>query len=278
MVSGASGPTGKHRRRPRAGRGFRRLLAIYCAVVFVFLMAPLFIVFPISFSAARYLTFPPPGFSWQWYESYLNDPAWIQATITSVKVAFGTTVLATILGTLAAFSLVRGSYPGRAWVDRLVAAPIIVPNIIIAVALYGLFARFKLIGEWYGVMLGHTIYAIPFVVLVVGAALRTFDANQEQAAMGLGASRLKAVWKVTLPQIRPSIVSAAFLAFITSFDELIIALFTSGVNATLPKKMFENIIFEIDPTIAAVSVLQILLVALVVTLASRFGVGVNPIR
>ncbi len=262
----------------RRRSGFRILLAIYCGFVFFFLVAPLFVVFPISFSAARYLTFPPPGFSWQWYLSYINDPAWIQATITSIKVALGTTVLATLLGTMVAFSLVRGSYPGRSWVDRLVAAPIIVPNIIIAVALYGVFARFQLVGAWYGVMLGHTVYAIPFVVLVVGAGLRTFDQNQELAAMGLGASRLEAVWHVTLPQIRPAIISAAFLAFITSFDELIIALFTSGTNATLPKKMFENIIFEIDPTIAAVSVLQILLVGIVVTLAARFGVGMNPIR
>ena len=264
-------------RRQRRGP-FRLILGAYCALVFFFLVAPIFVVFPISFSAARYLTFPPPGFSLQWYESYLNDPAWIAATVTSLKVAAGTTVLATILGTMISFSLVRGSYPGRAWVDRLVAAPIIVPNIIIAVALYGLFSHFRLIGSWYGVMLGHTIYAIPFVVLMVGAALRTFDTNQELAAMGLGASRLSAVWRVTLPQIRPSIISAAFLAFITSFDELIIALFTSGVNATLPKKMFDNIIFEIDPTIAAVSVLQILLVAVVVGLASRFGVGINPMR
>lgn len=265
------------RRAPRSS-AFRIALGAYCGLVFFFLMAPLFIVFPISFSAARYLTFPPPGFSLQWYESYLNDPAWINATITSIKVALGTTVLATLLGTMISFSLVRGSYPGRSWIERLVAAPIIVPNIIIAVALYGVFSHFRLIGAWYGVMLGHTIYAIPFVVLMVGAALRTFDENQELAAMGLGASRLSAVWRVTLPQIRPSIISAAFLAFITSFDELIIALFTSGVNATLPKKMFDNIIFEIDPTIAAVSVLQILLVGIVVTLASRFGVGINPIK
>lgn len=265
-------------RGKRRRGGFRVALGIYCGLVFFFLMAPLFVVFPISFSSARYLTFPPPGFSLQWYESYLNDPAWINATITSIKVAVGTTVLATLLGTMISFSLVRGAYPGRSWIDKLVTAPIIVPNIIIAVALYGVFSHFRLIGAWYGVMLGHTIYAIPFVVLMVGAALRTFDANQEQAAMGLGASRLRAVWRVTLPQIRPSIISAAFLAFITSFDELIIALFTSGVNATLPKKMFDNIIFEIDPTIAAVSVLQIALVGLVVALASRFGVGVNPIR
>lgn len=265
-------------RESRGSNGFRIALTVYCSIVFFFLISPLFVVFPISFSAARYLTFPPPGFSWQWYESYLNDPAWIQATITSIKVAIGTTVLATVLGTMVAFSLVRGTYPGRQWVDRLVTAPIIVPNIIIAVAIYGLFAGFQLIGEWYGVMIGHTIYAIPFVVLVVGAALRTYDANQELAAMGLGASRFKAVWRITLPQIRPSIVSAAFLAFITSFDELIIALFTSGANGTLPKKMFENIISEIDPTIAAVSVLQILLVGIVVALASRFGAGISPIR
>lgn len=256
----------------------RALVYAWSGIVFTFLMLPLFIVFPISFSSARYLKFPPPGFSWKWYQAYINDPAWMAATETSIKVAIGTTVLATVLGTMVAFSLVRGRYPGKAWVDRLVTAPIIVPNIIIAVAIYGVFAQFRLIGDWTGVMIGHTLYAIPFVVLVVGASLRTFDPAQEQAAMGLGASRLQAVWRVTLPQIRPAIVSGAFLAFITSFDELIIAMFLAGSNSTLPKKMFENIIMEIDPTISAVSVLQILLVGIVLLLASRFGAGINPIK
>jgi putative spermidine/putrescine transport system permease protein len=256
----------------------RTVLYAWSGIVFLFLMLPIFIVFPISFSSARYLRFPPPGFSLKWYQAYLNDPAWMAATETSIKVAIGTTVLATLLGTMTAFSLVRGRYPGKSWVDRLVTAPIIVPNIIIAIAIYGLFAQFRLIGNWLGVMIGHTIYAIPFVVLVVGAALRTFDPAQEQAAMGLGASRLTAVWRVTLPQLRPAIVSAAFLAFITSFDELIIAMFLSGSNSTLPKKMFENIIMEIDPTISAVSVLQILLVGIVLFLASRFGAGINPVK
>lgn len=256
----------------------RVVLYVWSGIVFFFLMLPIFIVFPISFSSARYLRFPPPGFSLKWYQAYINDPAWMAATETSIKVAIGTTVLATILGTMTAFSLVRGRYPGKSWVDRLVTAPIIVPNIIIAVAIYGVFAQYRLIGNWFGVMIGHTIYAIPFVVLVVGAALRTFDPAQEQAAMGLGASRLTAVWRVTLPQIRPAIVSGAFLAFITSFDELIIAMFLSGSNSTLPKKMFENIIMEIDPTISAVSVLQILLVGIVLYLASRFGAGINPVK
>lgn len=256
----------------------RICLNFYCGLVFFFLMLPLLIVFPLSFSSARYLKFPPPGFSLKWYERYLETPAWIDATITSLKVAAGTTVLATVLGTMVAFSLVRGTYPGKAWVDRLVTAPIIIPNIIIAIAIYSVFAKMHLIGNWYGVVIGHTVYAIPFVVLVVSAALRTFDVAQEHAAMGLGASRLAAVWYVTFPQIKPAIISAAFLAFITSFDELIIALFLSGSNMTLPKKMFENIIFEIDPTISAVSVLQVLFVGIVLFLASKFGTGIFPIK
>ncbi|WNK01189.1 ABC transporter permease [Thalassospiraceae bacterium LMO-JJ14] len=265
-------------RRPRRRNWGRIVLGTYCALVLIFLMLPIVVVFPLSFSSASYLQFPPPGFSLQWYEEYFKTPSWIKATIVSLQVGVGTTILATTLGTMVAFSLVRGTYPGKAWVDRLVAAPIVVPNIIIAVAIYGLFADLRLIGSWYGVMVGHTVYAIPFVVLVVSAALRNFDVSQEHAAMGLGASRLRAVFTVTFPQIKPAIISGAFLAFITSFDELIIALFLSGSNMTLPKKMFENIISEIDPTISAVSVLQIVLVGVVLFLAHRLGAGVSPFK
>jgi putative spermidine/putrescine transport system permease protein len=119
----------------------------------------------------------------------------------------------------------------------------------------------------------HAVLALPFVVILVSAGLRTFDEAQEQAAMGLGASWPVAVWRVTLPQLRPSLVSAGFLAFITSFDELVVAMFLSGASMTLPKKMFDNIMMEIDPTIAAVSVLQILLVGACLGLAALFGRG-----
>ena len=125
-------------------------------------------------------------------------------------------------------------------------------------------------------MLGHTVHAIPFVVIIVSAALRTFDITQEQAAMSLGASRATALWQITLPQIRPSLVSAAFLAFISSFDELVVAMFLGGSNMTLPKKMFDNIVNEIDPTIAAVSVIQILLVSLILFIVSKLGAGATP--
>ena len=124
------------------------VLNVFSGLVFLFLMLPLFIVFPISFSSASYLQFPPPGWSLRWYESYLNDPVWLAATFRSIKIAACATVLATVLGTLLAFSLVRGRYPGREWVNQVGAMPLIVPTIIYSVAVYGLFSSLRLIGDW----------------------------------------------------------------------------------------------------------------------------------
>jgi len=266
-----------------SGAGARRAtpmrwaLRIHCVLVLSFLMLPLAIVFPISFSSSSSLMFPPPGWSLRWYIAYLNDEIWIEATLRSLWVAGATTVLATILGIMLAFALVRGRFPGKALVNQLATAPLIVPTIVYAVAIYGLFAWLRLIGLWQGIVLGHVVHALPLVVLVVGAALRTVDANLELAAQGLGASRWMAIRRVTLPQIRPAIVSGAFLSFISSFDELVIAMFLGGSNWTLPKKMFDNIQLEIEPTVAAVSVLQILLVTIILALAARFGAGATPV-
>lgn len=263
------------RTRPRRSVG-RLALGAFAALVFAFLMVPLLVVFPISVSSASYLQFPPPGFSWQWYQRYLEDPVWIEATIRSFKVAILCTALSMGLGVPLSFALVRSRRRGMRIADRLVAAPIIVPNIIISIAIYSIFSKLQLIGQWYGIAIAHTILALPFVVILVSAGLRTFDEAQEQAAMGLGASWPVAVWRITLPQLRPSLISAAFIAFVTSFDELVIAMFLSGASMTLPKKMFDNIMLEIDPTIAAVSVLQILLACLCLGIAALFGRGVVP--
>lgn len=253
----------------------RRALVIVVAAIYLFLMLPLLVVFPISLSSAAYMQFPPPGFSWQWYERYLEDPQWIDATVRSLYVGAATAVLALALGVPLAFSLVRGRFPGRWLVDRIALAPLIVPTIILSIAIYGLFAKLKLIGEWYGLVVAHTVLALPFVVLVMSAGLRDFDRGLEQAAAGLGASRTRTLLRVTLPLLRPSLVSAGLLAFISSFDELVVALFLAGPNMTLPKKMFDNILMEIDPTIAAVSVMQILLVSVVLVLIGRFGQGLK---
>jgi putative spermidine/putrescine transport system permease protein len=257
-------------RRLRPGR---LVLAGVASLVYLFLQLPLLIVFPISFSSAQYLQFPPPGWSLQWYERYLNSPNWLTPTWLSLKVAVATTGLSLLLGVPLAFGLTRARFWGRGAIEKLSMAPIIVPTIVLSIALYGLFAKLKLIGVWYGIAVAHTLLALPFVVALVVAGLRDFDVNQELAALGLGASRWRAVWHVTLPQIRPSLVSAAFLAFISSFDELVVAMFLGGANMTLPKKMFDNIRMEIDPTIAAISALQIVLVSALLALAARFGRG-----
>ena len=253
----------------------RRALVVVCTLIYLFLMLPILVVFPISLSSAPYMQFPPPGLSWQWYERYLDDPQWVDATWRSLYVGAATAVMALALGVPLAFRLVRSRFWGRAFVERLALAPIVVPTIILSIAVYGIFSKLKLIGTWYGLVVAHTVLALPFVVLVMMAGLRDFDRGLEQAAEGLGASRWRTLTRITLPLLRPSLVSAGLLAFISSFDELVVALFLAGANMTLPKKMFDNILLEIDPTIAAVSVMQILLVSLVLVLIGRFGRGLS---
>ena len=177
----------------------RRAVFAVAGAVFAFLMLPLIVILPISFTSSDYLGFPPPGFSLRWYQAYFADPLWITATLRSLAIAAAVTVLATVLGTLLAFSIVRGRYPGRAVVSQIATAPLAVPTIVYSVAVYGLFSTLKLVGQWQGIALAHTVHALPFVVLIMGAALRTVDPAQEQAAMGLGASRLGAILRVTLP-------------------------------------------------------------------------------
>lgn len=261
-------------RRPKRHRGI--LLGVSAWLVFAFLMLPLVVVFPISVSSASYLQFPPPGFSWQWFQRYWDDPVWIEATIRSLKVGALCTLIAMALGVPLSFALVRSRLRLMRAAEKLVAAPILVPHIIFSIAIYAIFARMRLIGAWPGIALAHAVLAMPFVVILVTAGLRNFDEAQEHAAMGLGASWPQAVWRVTLPQIRPSLVSAALLAFISSFDELVVAMFLAGSQMTLPKKMFDNIMLEIDPTIAVVSVLQILLVGVCMGLMAIFGRGLAP--
>lgn len=261
------------RRRNRAwARAWERLpLLVFTGMVFVFLMLPLLVVFPISFSSASYMTFPPPGWSLRWYERYLGDYAWMDATVRSLQVGALTTVLSLLIGIPLAFGLTRGRFRGRHLLEQLSSAPIIVPNIVYSVSIFGLFFQLGLVGPWYGVAVAHTVLALPFVVIIVAAGLRSFDQALELAAMGLGAGRLEAVLRITLPSVAPSIVSAAFLAFITSFDELVVAMFLAGADATLPKKMFESILTAIDPTVAAVSVVQIVLVSVLLLAAALSG-------
>ena len=236
------------------------LLWLFVAVVLLYLVFPVFVVAPVSFSSAKYLQFPPPGWSLQWYENYFARPGWIPATLLSIRVGLVTAVLATVLGTAASLALVRGRFPGRDAINSFIVSPLVVPAIIVAIGVYFVYAQARLVGNWVGLVLAHTALALPFVVTNVSATLHGFDERLEYAAMNLGANRWQTFRRVTLPIIQPGVLAGALFAFITSFDELIVALFVSGTGAvTLPRKMWDSLRQEIDPTIAAVSTILITL-------------------
>lgn len=230
------------------------------ALLLLFLAFPIVVVVVVSFSSATYLTFPPPGFDLRWYQAYLGSRAWLDATWISLVVATATVVLATALGTLAALGLRRLPPAARAAATGLILSPLIVPGIVVAIGIYYAYARFGLVGNPLGLVLAHTCLAVPFVVTSVTASLAGLDRRLEQAAASLGATPFGTFRQVTLPLIRPGILVGALFAFITSFDELIVALFLSGSDAvTLPRKMWDDIRYQIDPTLAAVSTLTIVL-------------------
>lgn len=246
-------------RRTRARPPFATVvLWVLVAIILCYLIFPVFVVVPVSFSSAKYLQFPPPGWSLQWYQNYLERPGWVPATFVSIRVAVITTILATTLGTAASLALVRGRFPGKSAINSFIVSPLVVPGIIVAIGIYFFYAQVKLVGNPLGLALAHTALALPFVVTNVTATLHGFDERLEYAAMNLGANRWQTFWRVTLPIIRPGVFAGALFAFITSFDELIVALFVSGTGAvTLPRKMWDSLRQEIDPTIAAVSTVLI---------------------
>lgn len=242
------------------GRWVDRTLYVYCGAVFVFLMLPIFIVVPISFSSSLYLDFPPRGFSLQWYRRFFDSYEWMAAAWTSTRVGLLATLLASGLGTSAALALARSRFPGKNVVIAFLISPTIIPVIVIAIALYGVYARLKLVGSLTGLVLAHTAIGLPFVIVTVLATLQAVDERLEYAALSLGATPLRAFWHVLLPLIRPGIISGALFAFVASWDDVVIALFISGTrSATLPKQMWEGLRSEINPTIAAVSSLLIVL-------------------
>ena len=237
----------------KAGLGTLGLMLL-AGAIFVFLIAPVVIIVMVSLSSSEYLSFPPSALSLRWYERFVGDPSWRNAIWVSLQVGGLTMVFATSLGVLAALGLVRGTFRWRGAIYAFLLSPMIVPTIITAIGLYFLVARIRWTGSILAMALGHTVLALPVVVIVVSATLQGFDERLEQAALSLGASRWRALRKITLPLIGPGILSAALFAFLTSFDELLIPLFLSGVRSqTLTVKMWNSLQYWMDPSIAAVS-------------------------
>ncbi len=238
----------------------RRRLWLYAlsALILGFLILPTLIVIPMSFSASDALQFPPRGFSWRWYEAYLGTPQWRDATLVSLKVSVLTMLLATPIGTAAAYGLHFGRFRFALAVYGSLVASLMVPVILIAIGVFFLYAKLGLVNTIPGLVLADVLLAVPFVLIVVTAGLKSFDANQEMVARSLGAGRLRAFLGVTLPQIWRSVLAGALFAFIAAFDEVVIAtLISGGEMATLTNRMFSSLRDEVDPTIAAISTLLI---------------------
>ncbi|MBN9886938.1 ABC transporter permease subunit [Salipiger abyssi] len=243
---------------------------VYLAILFLFLLAPAMIVLPLAFTAEQTLAFPPPAYSTRWFGEYFGSQIWISATIRSFGVAFATAILATVLGGMAALALARSDSRLGKLVFGLMLAPMIVPRIVIAVGLFYLMAQMGLVASNIGLIIGHTLLAIPFTFIAIGAVLKGYDWRLDQAAATLGAGRLTVLRLITMPLLRGGIISAALFAFVTSFDELTIALFISGgLKSTLPKQMWDDMYLQLNPTLAAVSVLVLVIVTVILLLAQR---------
>ncbi|RWD65786.1 MAG: ABC transporter permease [Mesorhizobium sp.] len=252
----------------------RLWLYLLGGLVMLFLIAPSVIIVIMSFSGSTLLQFPPEQWSLRWYEAYFGSVEWRDATVVSVKVAVMTAIVATPLGTAAAYAINAGTLRLTGAINALLTASLIIPVILIGIGTFFLYARVGLNNTLTGLVIAHTVQALPLVVLTVLSGLRSYDMSQEMVARSLGAGRFAAFFQVTLPQLRFSIVSGALFAFITSFDEVVVSLFISGgETTTLTRRMFNALRDQIDPTIAAISTCLIVLSIVLLSAAQLFGRG-----
>ncbi|MCC7275683.1 MAG: ABC transporter permease [Alphaproteobacteria bacterium] len=257
---------------PASGRWGKVAFALLVGAILLFLIAPVVIVVPMSFSDTRFMSFPPERWSLRWYRAYLESAAWMDATRVSLSVAFLTTLVATPVGVAAAYAINASTLRAVRAFQLVLLAPLMVPIIIVAAGIFFVYAKIGLITTIAGLVLAHVMLALPYVLVATLAGLRSFDMTQEMVARSLGMNRMRSFLAVTLPQIRPSVVTGALFAFIASLDETVVALFISGGdNQTLTKRMFTALRDEIDPTIAAISSLLIATSFLLVLLTGSAG-------
>ena len=233
-------------------------LRLLCGLVLLFLVLPILVIVPLSFNSGTFLIYPMQGFSMRWYEDFFGSAGWMRALKNSMIIAPAATVLAMILGTLAAIGLTRSDFRGKALVMSLLISPMVVPVVIVGVASYLFFAPLGLANGYLSLIVVHAVLGVPFVIITVSATLQGFNYNLVRAAASLGASPITAFRRVTLPLIAPGVISGALFAFATSFDEVVVTLFLAGPEqVTLPRQMFSGIRENLSPTIAAAATLLI---------------------
>lgn len=248
-------------------------LRIICGLIFVFLVVPILVIIPLSFNELPYFTFTPEmlafdpaGYSTKWYNEFFTEESWQTAVKNSLIIAVFATLISTFLGTLAALGLSRPEMPFRSTIMALLISPMIVPLIISAAGMYFFYSRIGIASTHFGVILAHAALGIPFVIITVTATLVGFDHSLTRAAASLGSSPTRTFFTVIVPLILPGVISGGLLAFITSFDEVVVVLFVGSVEQrTIPWKMFSGIREEIRPTILAVATLLVFLSIVLLT-------------
>ena len=252
-------------------RGTPRLLLPFVGLVYIGLLAPLVVVIAVSFGPSVAFEFPPSGLTLRWFAAFFASQSFVTSFFRiSLVIGLIAAALATLLGTAGAVGLVRFRFFGREALETFFLAPLLVPQILLGAALYLFYARLAMPASIWTLLCGHVVICTPFVIRSVTAGLVGMDPRLEEAAMSLGATRLQAFFKVTLPLLRSSLLSGAIFAFIISFSDINLALFLSGPQSTsLPVQIFSQIQWQGDPTIAAASTLQILIIGLLILIVQR---------
>ncbi|MCQ4161632.1 ABC transporter permease [Roseomonas sp. GC11] len=242
----------------RSGPG-RLFFTVLVALLFLFLLGPVLLVFPLSFAADSVITWPPSGFSVKWYLALLGQPDLALALRNSLVLAAIVTGLALVVALPAAVAIGRGQFAGRDALMTLISMPLLLPTIVLGLALLILFVGQGLIGSWTGLVLAHLLVTVPYALRVLVTALGTLPASVEEAASSLGAPALSVFFRITLPLMAPGLIAAAAIVFLVSFDEVVITLFIVGPKlTTLPVALFHYVESRTDPLVAAVSVLMVL--------------------
>lgn len=239
---------------------FQLLWSAYGGLLLLFLVLPSVIVVVMSFNGDDALGFPPTSWSLRWYEKFFSSQTMMEASFNSLWIATGVALLSLVLGVMAAYALIRGNIRGRQVLYALLLAPIVVPSIVVAVGMYKVFADWGIVGSTLGVLLAHTPGSLAYVVIILSGTFMGLDRRLEMASASLGASRLRTMFRIVIPLVAPGILAGGIFAFIHSFDEVVITSFVAGVTlSTLPKQIWLIIQNQMDPQIAAISTLVMIL-------------------
>ena len=242
----------------------------FCTIVFVFLVAPIIVIVPLSFNAEPYFTFTegmlrldPEAWSLRWYREIIANEVWMRSLLNSLFIGVSATLLATVLGTLAALGLASSAMPARRLIMGIIISPMVTPVIIAAAGMFFFYSALGLGQTHLGIILAHAALGVPFVVVTVTATLSAYDANLTHAAASLGAGPWTTFRRVQFPLIAPGIISGALFAFAVSFDEVVVVLFMGGVDQrTIPRQMWSGIREQISPAILAVATFLIVFAVL----------------